>query len=244
MGFYEDFIEKYDTLVSFENRLKRERDFFQTLFSAHNVKRVLDCACGTGQQVIMFDKLGYSAKGSDLSPAMIHKAKFNAKKHGVDSTFKVADFRYLSKTFNEKFDAVICEGNSLPHLLNDKDLSKALSEMYKLLNTGGILVVEQRNYDMLVSQKKRFFPMSIRENEAFFYVLDYFPEKIVFNVIDFEIKNRKFNVFSSEYNPLHKSHLGKLLLKSGFKNLKYFGNYKCDKFDVRKDERLIVVCEK
>ncbi len=244
MGFYEDFIEKYDSLISWKNRSKRESEFFKTLFSKYKVKNVLDCACGTGQHVVMFNQMGFSAKGSDLSPAMIKKAKINANKYGVKATFKIVDFRNLSKTFNKKFDGIVCVGNSLPHLLNDKDLTKSLNEMYKLLNKNGILIMQQRNYDMLVGKKKRFFPMSIRKEEIFFYVLDYFPDKVVFNVINLENKSGKFNVYSTEYNPLKTSHFSKLLRKSGFKNLKFFGNYNFKKFDIKNDDILIIVCEK
>lgn len=244
MGFYEDFIEKYDKLISWENRSKRESDFFKSLFTSHKVKKVLDCACGTGQHVVMFNKMGLSAVGSDLSPAMIEKAKLNAKYHDVDAKFEIADFRFLSRTFNEKFDAIICVGNSLPHLLNDKDLIAALNEMKKLLNDGGSIIIQQRNYDMLVNQQKRFFPMSIREGEVFFYVLDYFKNKIIFNVVNLEIESKKFNVFSSEYNPLKKSHLEGLLTKVGFKSLKFYGDYEFKEFNIEKNDYLILVGEK
>jgi ubiquinone/menaquinone biosynthesis C-methylase UbiE len=244
MGFYEEFIEKYDSLISWKNRSGRETKFFKKLLSENKVEKVLDCACGTGQHVVMLNQMGFSAKGSDLSPAMIKKAKTNAKKYGVKATFKVADFRNLSKTFNEKFDAIICMGNSLPHLFNNRDLTKALNEMHKLLNKNGILIMQQRNYDMLVGKKKRFFPMSIRKDEVFFYVLDYFPDKVVFNVVNLENKSGKFNVYSTNYNPLKKSHISELLRKSGFKNLKFFGNYKFKRFNIRSDDYLIFICEK
>lgn len=64
MGFYEDFAEKYDKLVSFESRSKRESGFFRALFDSHRVKTILDCACGTGQHVMMFSEMGLSATGS------------------------------------------------------------------------------------------------------------------------------------------------------------------------------------
>lgn len=244
MGFYEDFIDKYDDLVSWKNRSKREIKFFKTLFSKYRVKKVLDCACGTGQHVVMFKQMGFDVKGSDLSPAMIKKAKLNAQKYGVKAAFKIADFRSMSKTFSEKFDAIICVGNSLPHLFSDKDLTKALNGMHKLLNKDGLLILQQRNYDMLVGQKKRFFPISIRKDQVFFYVLDYFPNKITFNVVNLETKSGKFKVYNADYYPLKKQHLSKLLQKSGFKNLKFFRNYEFNKFNIKNDDYLIITCQK
>lgn len=244
MGFYEDFIEKYDSLISWENRFKREHKFFDTLFQKHKVKSVLDCACGTGQHVVMFNQTGLKAKGSDLSPAMIDKAKINAKERGVSAVFEISDFRNLSTVFKEKFDAVICVGNSLPHLLNDSDLKKALDEMSKVLNPNGLLILQQRNYDMLAGQKKRFFPMAVRDNEVFFYVLDYLSDKIVFNVVNLETKTKKFKVYKTDYNPLKKGKLVELLEESGFKDFEFYGDYDFNKFDLEKGNDLIVICKK
>lgn len=86
--------------------------------------------------------------------------------------------------------------------------------------------------------------MSIRKDEVFFYVLDYFPNKVVFNVVNVETKSRKFNVYSTDYNPLKKSHISKLLRKSGFKYFKCFGNYKLKKFNIKNDDILVFICEK
>lgn len=244
MGFYEEFAGKYDSLVSFENRVRRESGFFKKLFRKHGVKSVLDCACGTGQHVVMFRKMGFEAKGSDLSPAMLKKARENAGKHGVKADFRLADFRKLPAVFKEKFDAVVCEGNSLPHLFSDADLLRALRSMRAVLKKDGVLMVQQRNYDMLLGTKKRFFPVSIRNDEVFFYALDYLPGKVVFNVIDVETGTGKFSVYSNEYNPIKKAHLAKLLRKAGFRNLKFYGDYDFREFNAKKNWFMLVTCEK
>jgi SAM-dependent methyltransferase len=193
----------------------------------------------------MFQQWGIKAKGSDLSPAMINKAKINAKKYKISATFKVADFRNLSKVFKkEKFDALVCVGNSLPHLLKDLDIKKALLEMNKALNSNGVLILQQRNYDMLVNSKKRFFPISIRDNEVFFYVLDYFTNKIIFNVLNLETKSKKFDVYKTEYNPLKKAKLVKLLKENGFNKFEFYGDYNFNKLDIKKGNDLVIVCRK
>jgi ubiquinone/menaquinone biosynthesis C-methylase UbiE len=244
MGFYEEFIEKYDKLISWESRFARESKFYQKLFSENKVESILDCACGTGEHVIMFNKMGYIAQGSDLSPAMVKKAKINSRKYKVKAVFKVSDFRKLTKTFDRKFDVLLCVGNSLPHLSSDRDLTKALKEMYNAMEDKGILVLQQRNYDMLVKKQKRFMPITIGKNESFFYVLDYYPNKIVFNVVNLENKTKGFNIFKTEYSPLKKNRLSKLLSNVGFKDMKYYGNYKFREFDIRNDDFLTIVCKK
>lgn len=244
MGFYEEFAEKYDKLVSWEDRFKRESGFYQKLFSENKVRTVLDCACGTGQHVIMLNQMGYKAKGSDLSPAMLRKAKTNSEAHGVKAEFKRCDFRDLTHNFDEEFDAIICVGNSLPHLFSDEDLTKALRGMYRLLSTSGILILQQRNYDRLLRLQMRFFPVSIRADEVFFYVLDYFPKKIVFNVVDLETRTKTFKVYSAEYYPLGRDNLMRLLRKVGFRGMNLYEDFQFKKYDTDESYDLIVVCKK
>jgi len=244
MGFYEEFAEKYDKLVPLEGRLKRESGFFQKLFSENKVRTVLDCACGTGHHVIMLSRMGYKVKGSDLSSAMLRKAETNSKTYGIEAELKISDFGHLTHNFNEEFDAIICVGNSLPHLLSDRDLTRALREMRALLSNDGILILEQRNYDRLVKTRKRFIPMALTEDEFFFYVLDYSPKKIVFKVVNLETKARSFKVYSVEYNPLRKDYLMRLLRKVGFRATNLYGDYQFNKYDKDKSNDLIAVCRK
>jgi glycine/sarcosine N-methyltransferase len=227
-----------------ESRLRRESEFFQKIFSENKVRTVLDCACGTGHHVIMLSEMGYEVKGSDLSLAMLRKAKTNSKMHGVKVELKMSDFRDLTHNFNERFDAIICVGDSLPHLLSDGGLIRALREMYALLRSGGILILEQRNYDRLAKTRERFIPMAMRDDEFFFYVLDYSPKKIVFNVVNLQTKAKSFKVYSFEYNPLRRNDLIRLLREVGFKGTKIYGSFQFKKYDADESDDLIAVCKR
>ncbi|MBW3019005.1 class I SAM-dependent methyltransferase [Candidatus Woesearchaeota archaeon] len=240
MGFYEEFIDKYDKLISWKNREKREKPFFKKIFSKNKVKSVLDCACGTGQHAIMFSKMGLESVGTDLSPAMVKKAKYYAKKYKSNAKFRIADFTKLP--FKKKFDAVICVGNSLPHLMKDSDILRALKEMHRVLNPGGILIVEMRNYDKFLRSKQRFMPIGYKFGEFFIYVFDYLKDRMIFNVLNYEAKTGKLNVYKTEYNPLRKSKLDSLLRKAGFRNSKYYGTFGMDELNLAKATNILAVC--
>jgi ubiquinone/menaquinone biosynthesis C-methylase UbiE len=192
----------------------------------------------------MFNQMGYKAKGSDLSPAMLRQARANSKVHGVKAEFKKSDFRDLTHNFDEEFDAIVCVGNSLPHLFSDEDLTKALRGMYRLLSDRGILILQQRNYDRLIRLQMRFFPVSIREDEVFLYVLDYFPKMIVFNVVDLETGTKTFKVYSAEYNPLSSSNLMRFLRKVGFRGMNLYEDFQFKRYDAGESYDLLVVCKK
>jgi len=244
MEFYDRFVDVYDNLVSFNNRVKREANFYDSLFKKCNVKTVLDCACGTGHHIMMFKQLGYDVKGSDLSPAMITKARANLKERNLDAPLKISDFKELNKNFDERFDAVICVGNSLPHLLSDEDLTLALTEMNAVLNENGILILEQRNYDKLLKDKKRFFPVSFRENEVFFYVLDFLPSEIIFNIINVNTSDQTFQTYTTTYNALKMDKLKELLYNSGFQIIDLYADYEFNKFNIETSDRPIIFCNK
>ncbi len=244
MEFYDRFVDKYDVLVSYENRVKREANFYDYLFKKHNISTVLDCACGTGHHVMMLKNMGYNIKGSDLSPAMINKARTNLKENNLDIPLKISDFKDLHKKFGKRFDAVICVGNSLPHLLTDEDLTLALNEMSEVLNENGILILEQRNYDKLLKDKKRFFPVAFRENDVFFYVLDFFPSEIIFNIININTSTQTLDSYTTKYNALKMDKLKELLHTSGFQVIELYEDYDFAKFNIKTSERPIILCSK
>ena len=97
---------------------------------------MLDCACGTGWHAIALAQRGYRVAGSDISAAMIARARENAAREGVTIPFAVAGFQELRAMFRERFDAVLCLGNSLPHVLTDDAALESLANMRDRLRAG------------------------------------------------------------------------------------------------------------
>ncbi len=158
--FYDELGSDYDLMVSWEERLRREEAFFRKVFDAHGVRAVLDAACGTGMHAVSFARWGLAVSAADLSPAMAGKAAENARRAGVAVDARAAAFGSLSATFGGGFDAVTCLGNSLPHLLDDESLHAALRDMAAVLRPGGVLVVQNLNYDRILKERRRFTPVA------------------------------------------------------------------------------------
>ncbi|OGO87011.1 MAG: hypothetical protein A2Y15_07525 [Clostridiales bacterium GWF2_36_10] len=108
-------------------------NLFCPILKKYNTKTVLDCSCGSGLQAVALAKRGFNVDASDISQEMLKKAKEHAAKEVVTVNFKQADFRELKKTFNKEYDAVLSWGNSIPHLMNNKDIEKALSNIYSCI---------------------------------------------------------------------------------------------------------------
>ena len=170
---YDAFSIDYDRFVNWDSRLEFEMPFLLRQLEplAHpdgQPTRVLDAACATGRHAIALSLNGFAAAGADLSPAMIELAQANALKAAVTTPFVAAGFGELRGVFETHplfpFDAVLCLGNSLPHLLTPLDLAAALADFYAILGLGGKVVIQNRNFDAVMLQKERWMePQSHRE---------------------------------------------------------------------------------
>ncbi len=229
--FYNDIAEKYDLFFSdWKKMMEREMKVIVPVLKENKVKTILDCACGTGLQSIGLLKHGFTVLSSDISEDMLEQAVTNAEEFGYKINPIQADFRELDKKLSKKFDAVICMGNSLPHLLTDEEIKKALTNMYALLENKGLLIIEMRNYDELLSKQPKFIPIKLNGEDhergelvTIFYVLDYLKNVIRFNVIyiihNIESKENVFEVHSVDYYPLKQDRLVEILEEVGFKNV-------------------------
>ncbi len=187
--FYNNIAEKYHWFFSsWDDVMQRQMQELTPLLQKHKVKTVLDCACGTGLQAIGLANAGFEVIGSDLSKGMLEAAEKNAGKAGISIKLIQADFKELRNRVEGEFDAVICMGNSIPHLMNKEDIAKALANIYKCVKPGGLAVFDTRNYDKMLLEKQRFLPMRINAEKdgnivSVLYVFDYLDNIIRFNIV-------------------------------------------------------------
>jgi SAM-dependent methyltransferase len=239
----------YDRFVNWEGRLAHELPFLERLFADHGVARVLDAACGTGHHAIALAKRGYPAVGADLSAAMIEQARRNAAAADVEVRFAVAGFGGLA-TIGETFDAVLCLGNSLPHLLTEKALAEALSDFATVLHPGGLVVIQNRNFDRVWRQRERFMgPQSCRDGErewVFIRFYDFHETTITFNMIRLQRSGETWtqDVESTELRPIFRDELAAALRRAGFFQAAFHGGYDGSPFDPAHSNDLIAVAQK
>jgi len=247
--FYDLLSSDYDLMISWRKRLKLEAPFFKKIFEENRIKKILDLACGTGHHSIFFAKSGYKVVGVDKSEEMIRIAKENSK--GVSKVkFLKTGFLEIYPKLKDRFDAVVCLGNSLPHLQSKKDLKKTIQQIYDLLNPKGILILQNKNYDRILQKNLRFMPPNIldRKDEriVFSRALDFHKNKIVFNLITFRQREERwsFQTKSTLLRPILRKEIEELLRGLGFKGIKFYGDYKFPPFRRYYSEDLIVFARK
>ena len=240
---YEKFAYDYDEFGPIEEYLGDEKTFLEKIFTEHGVKNVLDCACGTGQHLLMLAQSGYNVWGSDYSKSMLEVAHKNLHKKGYNIPLYQCDFRFLEQIFNITFDAIVCLTNSLPHLQTDEDLLTALSSMKNRLNKNGLLVLTQgtTHYTLtlpsieVVVNRSDFSRIFIKEHDGRFqtiHILDLFHSA----------ERLESNLYDIVYRILLDEDYKRLLPQAGFTNIRIYGDYKMNNYD-NNSRRLIVVAQ-
>ena len=144
------FAERWDRVVGWEARARREGTFYRDLLNAAGARRVLDAATGSGFHAILLAEAGFDVTATDGAPAMVDKARENVAQHDVDVRCEVSDWRDLASLDADAFDAVLCLGNSLSHLFDGDDLVETLETFNTVLVEGGTLILDQRNHDAIL----------------------------------------------------------------------------------------------
>lgn len=237
---YKNIAEYYDYMLK-EN--PERKAFFSKIFEKNNVNSVLDCACGTGNDLLFFNSLGIKVTGSDLSDSMLNVAKEKIKKNNLSIETIKADFHNLSEHFDQKFDAVICLSNAVNE--NDINIDKALKSFKSVLNENGIIVFDQGQTDFTMKDPLKYFPEVNDRNFTRLYTMEYNKDLMKVEVFDFlhieeknDFRHSEFLIKIRLYNDwleiLNKANL----------TAKFYGDWNFKKYSTTDSKRLIIVAKK
>jgi SAM-dependent methyltransferase len=243
--FYDALGANYDLLIDWEARLAREGPFYGRLFAAHNVRTVLDMACGTGQHAAMFRRWGLEVVGCDPSREMMALCKANFGDLGI--AFLPVGFGEIQPKIGRTFDAITCLGNSYPHLLTESDAQEALEDFHASLSAGGLLVIQTLNYAQMMADGDRFMPPSsgVREGREmiFLRVLDFGEELVTFNMVTLVKEGERWHqhVETTQHRPTFRADLERQLCAAGFAEVSFYGGFDASAYEERKSDHLMAV---
>lgn len=116
---------------------------------------ILDCACGIGFDAISLAQHGYRVYASDGSASLVAAAERRAAAAGVTIPFAVCLWADLPRQYRERFDLLLCIGNSISHCTDAEAMVRALRAMRAMLNEGGMLLVDSRNWEKVRREQPR-----------------------------------------------------------------------------------------
>jgi len=141
MKTYDKFLEYYDQIVrGINSPLEDEVEFLlKDAIDEHNPgsKSILEVACGTWTVAAEIQKKGYNVTWLDISQNMLDKAKNNMKKWSELILADMTDFDLW-----KKYDVILCNYNSICHLLKWEDWQKFFTMASNHLEKDGLLVFD------------------------------------------------------------------------------------------------------
>ncbi len=202
------------------------RKHYELILRGKEIRTIHDCSYGTGNLTSELARMGYTVSGSDISKAMLKQAEEKNRIENLNIDLKQSDFRNLTSNISGQFDCVMSTGNSLAHVPNE-DVKKTLNQMAQLIKKGGYIYIDTRNWDRILSTKKRFnyYPPYFIDDERInvMQVWDYnLNNTMTFNLLysfEREQKIYKHEEFIVSYYPLKKELLVNELLNLGFEDI-------------------------
>ncbi len=216
------FVERWDQLINWEARAESEGQFFIDVLRQKGIHRILDVATGTGFHSVRLLQAGFEVVSADGSSEMLAKASENARQNRFILNTIQTDWRWLNRDVCEKFDAIICLGNSFTHLFSEIERRQALTEFYAALHPDGILILDQRNYDSILDH-------GFSSKHIYYYCGENVkaePEHLDEGLARFRYEFPDQSVFHLNMYPLRKNYLRHLMKEVGFQNITTYGDFK------------------
>lgn len=245
---YRGIAGRYDMFHgAFDEYSPEEAAFFKQLFAEHKVIDILDCACGTGRHLPLFQSFGCRVMGSDISDSMLAEAEKNLAVKDLDIPLFKADYRELHLTFQRHLSGVMCLDSSIQHMPDEGQVLRAFTSMREVLRDGGILVLTQGTTDRQWREKPRFIPAINTPEFSRLFVIDYHGEGAEYHILDLWHSDQKsdFKVWTVSYPRMYLvDDLERLLKKAGFTKVEAYGSFDRAHYDKEQSKRLILVAVK
>jgi len=150
-----------------KERTTKYKTFLVNLLKEKKAMTILDAACGSGvDSVMLIEEMGsipaFNLTSCDYSDKMLKhalKIRWQRRREQAFFDWTIEEGNWMTLTKDVKtpgagYDAIICMGNSFPHLIDDhgdlRDQRTCIRNFYDMLKPGGTLVIDHRNYDYIL----------------------------------------------------------------------------------------------
>ncbi len=96
--------------------------------------------------------------------AMSDEMKNYARKQLPTANVIVGDVK--NSNFREKFDSIICLGDTLSHIVDDRDVHMALANFHKMLKYGGVILLENLTASKVLENTSENIITKVENNDV------------------------------------------------------------------------------
>lgn len=228
---YQHFYKIYDRVTN-QSKYPEWKKFTLEKTNALGIfpKSLLDVACGTCSNSILYAKEGIKVIGVDQSKGMLGIAAEKFAALGLKAQFYNQSFYKMD--FAEKADLAICHDFSTNHILSSKLFVRFLKNVYDHLNPGGVFVFDIKPRG---DWEKKFAKYSdfIKVDDKFGYRWQVDFDRLDKNLIHLKFVLRvsgekggvREYVENNDERVYGRDELCRIITKSGFKLENIYDNY-------------------
>ncbi|QSH41542.1 methyltransferase domain-containing protein [Lentisphaerota bacterium ZTH] len=245
-SFYNNISSLYDSMFPFEKLLKKGEKLITELKKRFMVSTLLDTGCGTGAYTVAAARCGCKATGADIAEEMLAGAKKNAESCNTAANFILSSMEALPCNLDETFDAVLCMGNTVPHIFPDEYLFSALKGCRQSLSTGGHLIITLLNYAAILKKRERIVGISKSGDYEFIRFYDFEDPYVNFNIMTINWSGQKpvSHLSSTRLFPYQYTEMKKYLHDTGFEKIELYGGTDFSKFSPDNSSHVMLIAER
>jgi glycine/sarcosine N-methyltransferase len=245
-SFYDSLAGDYDTMTEFQKRFILEKPYYHLIVGRFKIKKVLDAGCGTGFQSLLLAKLGVDVTALDVSGKMLSVLKKHAREFRVKIATLEGNFLNLPASFDGTFDAALCLGNTLPHLLKKEEVRTTFDNFASSTKPNGGVVIQILNYHKILAQRETVQSVRQLENTTITRSYRYEMDRIFFTIETVVEKKGSSNrsTRTVELRPILPDELKEALLSAGFEEIRIYGSMKLERFDPETSKDLVIHARK
>lgn len=203
----------------FNSKVKENESYFRENFiTASEQALAIDLGCGNGIQSIALANLGYKVVSVDFNKQLLLELYSNKADLPV-LLIENDILDYLKGSQDTHPELIVCMGDTICHLSTFEDVEELIRKSFKMLKTGGKLVLSFRDYSIPLEDTSRFIPVKLDDYRIMTCFLEYSETKITVTDLIYEKHNGSWHQKVSSYKKLRMSqdYLISQLKKAGFK---------------------------
>ncbi len=244
MTFYDAIADDYDDITGAAGRAKAATVLAAEIRRRYDVGSVLDAACGTGLHAFAFAAAGVRTTGADISEAMLDQAR--AKDDGSDVRWLCSPMQTLASRLDDRYDAVLCVGNSLAHLLNDGDLDATIAGFAQLTTDRGVVILHVLNYARILAKRERIIGVNRHGDRQYVRFYDFLPDRVQFNILEmvWDGDTCRHRLNSTLHRPYGAGELHEALSRQGLAEIAAYGDMQFSPFEADSSPALVLVARR
>jgi ubiquinone/menaquinone biosynthesis C-methylase UbiE len=245
-SFFELYAHEYDALTNAAARAEGHRKEVAAIIERFGPSRVLDAGCATGLTSSLFAEAGVTAVGLDRSRAMLEVAQAKFAKSGAPVSFRYGRFEALPASMNGTFDLVVCLANSISGVGSVRNLRASLAGFGRVLRPGGTLVLQLLNVEAV--REGEIMPVRATQQDGILYLrfMERLGMKSILHIVRVDQKHTPpiFEPFRNESEQFSRLQIEGALKRTGFAELRAFGDLSFGKRFGRKSRDLVLTAKR